>query len=243
MASQSRRNAAGLDQKLPTPRSGYRTPAQPPPRRSERRLPRPTTCPNPVRGRGFVNLATGEARHIPCDRWDCKVCGRAKAYRLGLTAAAADPERFVTLSRAGNTSTEALRRLRTLSQAIRRTGKGWEYLAAVERHRNGFWHLHLLQRGSYIPQRELSRRAASAGMGSVVFVQKIEGGQERVAAYLVKYLAKEMKDLPKGTRRYAASRGFWPGGKAAVELRAFGRDPRRGEGERWAVLRGFNLSQ
>jgi hypothetical protein len=210
-------------------------------RRDDRRerLPRSTNCPNPVPGRGFVNLETGEARAMPCDKWGCRVCGRAKAYRLGLTAAAAEPERFITLSRAGTTSSQALSRLRTLSQSLRRSGKGWEYLAAVERHRNGFWHLHVLARGSYIPQPELSRRASAAGMGSVVWIERIKGDREKVAAYLVKYLAKEMADLPPRTRRYATSRGFWPGGKAEVERKAFGRGANTSSGERWAVLRGF----
>lgn len=196
-----------------------------------------TNCPEPVRGRAFFAPETGETRPIPCDRWRCTVCGPAKAYRLGLLAAAAEPERFITLSRAGPTPSEALRRLSVLSKSLRRAGLGFEYLAVLERHRNGFWHLHALQRGSYIPQRDLSRRASSAGMGSVVYIERVRGGCEELRKYLVKYLAKELDDLPPGTRRYSTSQGFWPGGKAAVEKRVFGSPREDAGGGSWSVLR------
>lgn len=170
------------------------------------------------------------------------MCGPAKAHRLGLLAAAADPQRFVTLTRAAAEPSEALRRLKIVSQALRRAGKGWEYLAVPERHQNGFWHLHLLQRGDFIPVRELSGRAESAGMGRVVWIERVQGGPHAVAAYLVKYLTKDAgDDRPPGARRYTTSRSWWPGGKAAVEARVFGRDLRgddQDEAGSWTVMRG-----
>jgi hypothetical protein len=200
-------------------------------------MPAATNCPRPVKGRGFFNPQTGEVRRIPCSSWSCPVCGPAKAYRLGLLAAYARPDRFITLSRAGTTPPEAFRRLKTLCKSLRRARKGIEYLAVVERHQNGFWHLHVLQRGDFIPQRELSARASSAGMGSVVWIERVGGDPHQVAKYLVKYVTKDAGDLPKGTRRYATSRGFWPNGKASVEAMAFGAPRRASEDRSWEVLR------
>ena len=198
---------------------------------------RATNCPRPVIGRAFFHPSTGEVRAIPCGSWSCHVCAPAKAHRLGLVAAAADPERFITLSRVGDSLQDALTRLRTLSRSLRRAGRGWEYLCVPESHKSAGWHLHLLQRGSFIPQRELSRRAASAGMGSVVWITAVREPAQ-VARYLVKYMVKsDAGDFPKGTRRYRTSRNFWPEGRAAAEARAFGSACAAAAGDRWGIMR------
>lgn len=174
-----------------------------------------TTCPRPIPGKGLWNDKTGELLPVPCKTWNCPSCGPAKASRLGILAAAARPERWITLSKAGPDPQTAYRRLTVLSQALRRSGKGWEYLAVPEAHRNGSWHLHLLQRGDYIPQRELSRRADSSGMGRVCWIEGIQNAGDSVPAYLIKYMTKELPDgvnRSKSAKRYGASRGFWPGG-------------------------------
>ena len=198
---------------------------------------RSTRCPNPVVGRALFNPTTGEIRAIRCDSWRCEVCAPAKAHRLGLVAAHAYPQRFITLSKVGNCLQDAVTRLTVLSKSLRRAGRTWEYLAVPEPHQRAGWHLHLLQRGSYIPQRELSRRAASAGMGSVVWIEAIQE-PEHVARYLVKYMAKTDADhFPKGTRRYRASRSFFPAGKAEAQRRAFGSPPAPESIRRWSVMR------
>lgn len=162
---------------------------------------------------------------MACNTWGCSVCGPARAHKLGLVAAAAEPQRFVTLSRVGPDLETVHRRLQILSRALRRSGWGWEYLAVPEVHQNGFWHLHLLQRGDYIPQGQLSKRAESAGMGYVVDIRRI-GAAGEVAPYLCKYLTKQTLSAgisaSKMRNRYRTSRGFWPGGREACELKAFG---------------------
>lgn len=200
-------------------------------------MPGETNCPNPVRGRAFFNPVTGELRAIPCGSWRCPVCAPAKAYRLGLVAAHAYPERFITLSRVSDDLTGALRRLQTLTQSLRRAGHTFEYLAVPEPHKNLSWHLHLLQRGSFVPQRELSWRAASAGMGSVVWISAVRE-PEHVARYLVKYMTKGDPDsFPKGARRYRTTRQFYPGGKAEAERRAFGPSADSDSVHRWSIMR------
>lgn len=184
-----------------------------------------TSCPRPVADRVLRDDRTGTLLPLPCGTWGCRVCGPAKAHRLGRLAAGAEPQRFVTLSRVGPDLETVHRRLQTLSQALRRSGYGWEYLSVPEVHQNGFWHLHLLQRGDFIPQRILSQRAESAGMGYVVDIRRIRGGAE-VPQYLCKYLTKQALSAEIGAsktrKRYRTSRGFWPGGRAAVEAKVFG---------------------
>lgn len=185
-----------------------------------------SNCPRPVLGKALYNHVAGELLPLPCGMWSCPVCGPGKAHRLGLLAAAAAPERFVTLSRVGPDLKTVHERLKTLSKSLRRSGKGWEYLAVPEIHQNGSWHLHLLQRGDFVPQRELSRRADSAGMGRVVHIQRVKGGRHEISAYLCKYLTKQTLTAEigrqKGSRRFRTSRNFWPGGLEAVRSRAFG---------------------
>ncbi len=175
-----------------------------------------SACPRPVTGRVLVNDQTSDVLPLACNTWGCSVCGPAKAHRLGVLAAAAGPERFITLSKVGPNLEAVHERLKTLSKALRRSGMGWEYLAVPERHKNGSWHLHLLQKGSYIPQRQLSRRAASSGMGRVVHIQRVGTEGLEVPKYLCKYLTKdalaeELRES-KFRKRFRTSRGFWPGG-------------------------------
>ncbi len=108
---------------------------------------------------------------------------------------------------------------------LRRRGYIWEYLAVPERHENGFYHLHLLQKGSFVPQGELSRLADRAGMGRVVWIQGIryaEDGSSGAAKYLVKYMTKDPGQFPPNVNRYAQSRGFWPGGRQYFEKLTWG---------------------
>lgn len=159
---------------------------------------------------------------MPCKKWTCSTCGPAKVHQLTALAVAARPERFVTLSRVAPDLKITYRRLQTLSKALRRRDYTWEYLAVPERHQNGFWHLHILQRGDFIPQRVLSERAESAGMGRVVHIRKVSEG-DQAARYLSKYLAKSMRDESfRNMNRYRASRGFWPGGLQAHRDHVFG---------------------
>jgi hypothetical protein len=167
-----------------------------------------TTCPNPIKRMGFYSASEGRLRPMPCGSWSCSTCGPAKAYRLGLKAANAFPERFVTLTAAGSTPSEAYEGLKRLSKALRRRGYTWEYLAVPEPHKNGSWHLHVLQKGSFIPQRELSMLAERAGMGRIVHIRAIRGAQS-VAKYLVKYMVKDEAYRPPGSRRYKSSARFW----------------------------------
>ncbi len=186
---------------------------------------KPTNCPNPIKSKAFFNPKINQLVPIACRMWTCPSCGPAKAYRLGHLASLTGPERWVTLTRASDCVRGAYEGLRKLSRMLRRHGYRWEYLAVPERHQNGSYHLHLLQKGSFIPVRELSVLSDRAGMGRVVWIERIKysaDGETDVPKYLVKYMTKEAASHPPNVNRYAQSRGFWPGGKKSFEKLAWG---------------------
>lgn len=187
---------------------------------------KPTSCPTPIKSKAFLNKKTNQLLPIACRRWTCPVCGLAKAHRLGLLAGLNWPERFVTLSAASDSVRGAYEALRRLSRLLRKRGYTWEYLAVPERHQNGRYHLHLLQKGSFIPQRELSNLAERAGMGRVVWIERIktpDHGMNAAPKYLVKYMTKDPEKHPPNVNRYAQSRGFWgDGGRKVFERQVWG---------------------
>jgi hypothetical protein len=187
---------------------------------------KPTSCPTPIRSKAFLNKKINQLLPIACRRWTCPVCGPAKAHRLGHLAGLNGPERFITLSAASDSVRGAYEALRRLSRLLRRRGYIWEYLAVPERHQNGLYHLHLLQKGSFVPQKVLSQMAERSGMGRVVWIERIKGSEHGVNAapkYLVKYMTKDPHHHPPNVNRYAQSRGFWgEGGRGAFERKAWG---------------------
>lgn len=169
---------------------------------------------------GFYSARRRQLLPMPCGSWGCRVCGPAKAYKLGVKACLAQPQRFVMLSNAGPDPGSCYEGLKRLSRALRRRSYTWEYLAVPEPHQNGSWHLHLLQKGSFIPQGELSYLAERSGMGSYVWIEAIKGDPQRVGRYLVKYMTKAEGFRPPGSRRYKSSSKFWgPDGYKGFEER------------------------
>lgn len=161
------------------------------------------------------------------------MCGPARSFRLGHLASAAKPERWITLTAVSEDVRGAYEALRRLSRLLRKRGYTWEYLAVPERHKNGSYHLHLLQKGSFVPQRELSQLAERAGMGRVCWIKAIDqaGGMEATPKYLVKYMTKDPEQHPANVNRYAQSQGFWPGGRKSFEQSTWGSS--KGE---WAMV-------
>ncbi len=129
-------------------------------------------------------------------------------------AALGNPERFITLTRIGGDPYEVLTRLKALLKAIRREGWRFEYLEAVEVKR-GVAHLHILQKGDYIPQAWLSREWEKLGGGRIVDVRAITDGAG-AARYIFKYALKGGEYWPGRKIRY--SMGYFP--KPTKDLRA-----------------------
>jgi hypothetical protein len=129
----------------------------------------------------------------------------------------AEPERFVTFSRLAQTLARAREVLEIIIKRLRRMGYRFEYFCCFERHQNGWFHCHLLQKGDYIPQHVLSEALRSATHGAS-FVCDIRACKGRVAGYVTKYVTKQLTAEQVGRRgdgtaykprRVSYSRGFF----------------------------------
>jgi hypothetical protein len=165
----------------------------------------------------FYNAATRQIIPARCRRWNCYACAKINYYKVDSLLSLGEPERFITLSRAGDTPKRISLNLKHFIQALRRKGYEFEYAAVVELHRNGQAHLHLLQRGDYIPQKVLSKCwhiATSKGYqgvgSSVVDIRAIQG-QQSVRGYLLKYLKKSWEAEKHDPKSWAALQENYPG--------------------------------
>ncbi len=144
----------------------------------------------------FINKNTGQVIPARCKRWSCLSCAKVNYYKVDYLAAAGLPERFITLTRAGNTPKEINHNLKHLVQGIRRKGLLFEYFACIELHRNGLPHIHLFQRGDFIEQVELSKMwgiytsKSFFGRSSTIVDIRYIREKQNVKGYLLKYLKK-----------------------------------------------------
>ena len=152
-------------------------------------------------GRGaIVGLApdSGKAIVIPatCKSWACPKCRPLKISHWSKIVQAGKPERFITLtidtSRFGSPRAAALAAVKawkTLVHAIRRKCASFQYVRFFELHKSGWPHLHIVQRGSYIPQAWLSNLWDKLGMGKVIDIRRVYH-PAKAAHYMTKYVAK-----------------------------------------------------
>lgn len=147
-----------------------------------------------------------------CRRKKCQVCADTARKILVRRITDAAPERFITLSvrhegdpqESLNTCTHQFRRL---IQTLRRRHGPMEYVRIIEYCVDGYPHLHILQRGPYIPQRELSELWSHYTGATVVDIRKAHGRSTR---YVAKYISKATADQSQWNRQtVSASRGFW----------------------------------
>jgi len=77
-------------------------------------------------------------------------------------------------------------------------------------------HLHVVYRGSFMPQRWISQMWQACGGGRIVDVRKVEHPSQ-VYRYILTYLTKQAgREAPKGFRRVRTSRHFFDGARAAA---------------------------
>lgn len=160
-----------------------------------------------------------------CRTYRCPFCGPIKARQKALVASWARPERFVTLTLAPD-SWQALRqRVRRLTMQLRRRGYTWEAAWTVERgKKTGMIHVHQLQHGSYVPQRELQRlwqhrvdiRRITTPKGASRYVLK---EAEAITRYTLKGTKQFEEHLDNnGGRALHMSRGYLRGMRTADVL-------------------------
>jgi hypothetical protein len=153
------------------------------------------------------------AKPLKCRSWSCEYCRPERKSQLCARAASGIPTRFVTL-----TSNPALRL--TPEEQLRLLSKSWrlfvqtyrrehgpdslEYLAIAEETKAGWPHLHILVRGSFIPQKVLSAWMASHASAPIVDVRSVKNVHEAVS-YVAKYIAKAPKQFGNAKRYWSTS--------------------------------------
>lgn len=155
---------------------------------------------------------------LGCNRWDCERCGHRRARRWAARIAAAEPERFLTLT--GNPHTHLLpaqvfhamrKGWNKLVQMIRRKAGTFEYVGIWEVTKRGYPHLHILQKGEFVPWHWLKAVLPRCGFGPICSVKKVYKSSQ-AAHYVTKYLAKSLTDTNIGglfDRRIWTSRHFF----------------------------------
>jgi hypothetical protein len=141
----------------------------------------------------MVHLETGLSIPMQCGHYDCLHCGPQRVAMWRSLVERAQPERFITLTRVGFTLKEVGRVATVIARRLRRLGYEFEYFMTFERHKDpavGF-HIHMLQKGDYIPQHVLSEclRSATHGRSFIVHIKAATGA---VAGYITKYVTKSL---------------------------------------------------
>lgn len=160
-------------------------------------------------------------RFVPlsCRSWKCPKCAERKAWHWRFLIPKGEPTRWMTLScnaKAFPTPASALLAFKkafpVLVRRIRQRATEFEYCAVYERHKNGYPHLHVAFRGTFIPQRWLSQQWRQLANSPIVDIRAIPN-QRALTHYLTKYLVKNAlhtaTEFP-GLRIITVSRGFFP---------------------------------
>ena len=136
---------------------------------------------------------------LSCRSWSCETCRGDRAKGLIMEVREGTPQRFITLTvnpEWFNTPEERARRLVAAWRLIRRRflaerpNAVVEFMAVFERTKNGEPHLHIAQRGSFMPQKWLSNQMHKILGAKVVDIRYIRD-QKRIAYYVAKYVGKE----------------------------------------------------
>lgn len=155
---------------------------------------------------------------IRCKKWTCKHCGPVLARIWAKRIADRKPQRMITLTcdhtrwPRPDLAYEAMKEaLPKLVRRIRDKLGSIEYAAVWELHEDGYPHVHIAQRGVYIPQKWLSLVWNNLGLGPIVDIRKVTTGKA-AAVYMAKYMTKTVakgKDGIQLTRVVQASKAFF----------------------------------
>ncbi len=189
------------------------------------------TCNNSwARSHYFLNKVTGEYSPAACGTWACLPCARQNVRRVYGLIYAGKPERFITLSKAGMTKESLTRHYGALVKRIRR--QGWEYqaIAVNEIHKVGDLHLHIAQRGDYLPHKWLKANwleiikddypSFKTVNARIDRLDPSESPSQALYSYMTKYMVKtweidsqkgwtKVQALHPGIRHYRYTHG-WP---------------------------------
>lgn len=146
------------------------------------------------------DISKADLHMIPmfCHRWTCPRCRKHKANKYRAVAYRGSPERFITLTVKhveGQSSREVCEQMkkafRKLVQKIRKELGKFEYFLVWELTKKGTPHIHLLQRGCYVPKSWLSKAWCELTGSYIVSLRFIKSASQ-VYQYISKYMGKEL---------------------------------------------------
>lgn len=161
------------------------------------RLPSQVYC-----GKGSIIGCSPDRSHVViipmrCKSWDCPHCGPRKRRDWIHKFMTARPDREITLTcpkdkwpNPMDAAWHMKKAWTKLVHRIRRKYGPFEYGLVWELTKAGTPHLHILSRGSYIPQKWLKLQWVSLGIGSIIHISSVKNAGLH-AAHLCKYLAKD----------------------------------------------------
>lgn len=175
-------------------------------------------------GRGvIIGYAPDRSRAIiiptKCRRWPCPKCLPVLLRKWQARISEARPTRLITLTLKPSSKMDLPHRIqwlkarfRLLVDALRKRGKKFEYCYTFELTKGGTPHLHVLQKGNYIAQTELSHLWHRLAGAYIVDIRRIKQPKEAIR-YVTKYMLKAPQILVKADFRLrviSASANFFP---------------------------------
>jgi hypothetical protein len=134
-----------------------------------------------------------------CRTWKCPTCGPILRNIWTNRIADAKPQRFITLTcdpsrwPRPDLAYEAMKEaLPKLVSKLRKLVGTFEYCAIWELHESGYPHLHIAQRGKYMPKKLISDLWNELAIGYIVDIAAITD-RRGAAAYVAKYITKTVE--------------------------------------------------
>jgi len=138
------------------------------------------------------------ALRLRCKSSGCPDCSKIRRRKLIAETLSGKPDKFITLTVNPNWFDSPEDRAQRLVKAWRlvrrrylalRPSHRLEFMAVFELTKKGEPHLHIVARGTFIPQKWLSEQMAREMGAPIVDVRAVKGGRE-VAKYVSKYVSK-----------------------------------------------------
>lgn len=175
------------------------------------------SCPNPVCELwNIVDTKTGEIFSYYRKSLSCPIYRKKYVRFLYFYLLYSEPERFLTLTLKENLSRDTLfKAYDRFRKAIRYRGYLFEYFGVLERQKRGVLHMHILQKGDYVPKDLITTlwRRSTRGAGLINYIERINSKEDTVG-YILKYVLKDIGDTPKGKKHYFMSKGYFDSVKA-----------------------------
>jgi hypothetical protein len=162
-------------------------------------------------GKGSIVIAITSNQRIAvvpirCKCWRCPTCGPILGKVWAHRIEGAKPQRFITLTgdpgwhQTPATTYDAMKEaLPIMVRKLRAEGIRFEYVAVWELHKSGFPHLHLMQKGDYVPWKLMKSIWEQLKIGSHVHIETVDD-VKRAAFYVAKYISKAVATLHTGLK-------------------------------------------